>query len=150
MKKTSQGSCWDGYERVPGTKKFAKGSCKKKSCKEWSEWLAEREQSVLEHKDDETVYSIHGKHHKKHKHKQHEIAHRTLGGIWYYHGGGVCNDSHGFEQAYQDHCSGGGTGTSGGGPSGGGGGGAGGGSGGVSAGGGNGGGGMGGGAGGGM
>ena len=24
-------SCWKGYERVPGTKKGAKGSCRKKS-----------------------------------------------------------------------------------------------------------------------
>lgn len=26
--------CWDGYERVPGTKKFAKGSCRPKKSKE--------------------------------------------------------------------------------------------------------------------
>jgi hypothetical protein len=23
-------TCWDGYERVPGTKEFSKGSCRKK------------------------------------------------------------------------------------------------------------------------
>jgi hypothetical protein len=27
---TSPAKCWKGYERVPGTKKNAKGSCKKK------------------------------------------------------------------------------------------------------------------------
>lgn len=26
--------CWDGYERVPGTKEFAKGSCRKKKVQE--------------------------------------------------------------------------------------------------------------------
>jgi hypothetical protein len=26
-----QGGCWAGYERVPGTKKGEKGSCRKKS-----------------------------------------------------------------------------------------------------------------------
>jgi len=30
-KRTSPLNCWDGYERVPGTKKGAKGSCKKSS-----------------------------------------------------------------------------------------------------------------------
>jgi len=23
-------ACWEGYERVPGTKEFSKGSCRKK------------------------------------------------------------------------------------------------------------------------
>ena len=26
----SKGTCWEGYERVPGTKKYADGSCRKK------------------------------------------------------------------------------------------------------------------------
>jgi hypothetical protein len=26
----AQGTCWDGYERVPGTKQYEKGSCRKK------------------------------------------------------------------------------------------------------------------------
>tara|TARA_X000000368_G_C22865796_1_gene638627 strand:- start:262 stop:609 length:348 start_codon:yes stop_codon:yes gene_type:complete len=30
-KSTSPLNCWDGYERVPGTKEFSKGSCRKKS-----------------------------------------------------------------------------------------------------------------------
>ena len=28
---TSPLNCWEGYERVPGTKEFSKGSCRKKS-----------------------------------------------------------------------------------------------------------------------
>ena len=31
METASPINCWDGYERVPGTKKGAKGSCRKKS-----------------------------------------------------------------------------------------------------------------------
>lgn len=30
-KSKSKTSCWNGYERVPGTKAGAKGSCRKKS-----------------------------------------------------------------------------------------------------------------------
>tara|TARA_B100001250_G_scaffold407714_1_gene428918 strand:- start:78 stop:494 length:417 start_codon:yes stop_codon:yes gene_type:complete len=30
-KSTSPLNCWDGYERVPGTEEFSKGSCRKKS-----------------------------------------------------------------------------------------------------------------------
>ena len=30
FKKNSPLPCWKGYERVPGTKKGAKGSCRKK------------------------------------------------------------------------------------------------------------------------
>ena len=29
-KKEEKCTCWEGYERVPGTKKCAKGSCRKK------------------------------------------------------------------------------------------------------------------------
>ena len=32
-KKPAQKSCWKGYERVPGTKKGEKGSCRKKGTK---------------------------------------------------------------------------------------------------------------------
>ena len=28
-----KGPCWDGYERVPGTKEYEKGSCRKKGSK---------------------------------------------------------------------------------------------------------------------
>ena len=29
----SRGPCWEGFERVPGTKAYTKGSCRKKSSK---------------------------------------------------------------------------------------------------------------------
>ena len=29
-KRSSRDGCWAGYERVPGTKQYAKGSCRKK------------------------------------------------------------------------------------------------------------------------
>jgi hypothetical protein len=30
MERALQFSCWKGYERVPGTKQYEKGSCRKK------------------------------------------------------------------------------------------------------------------------
>lgn len=31
----NKGTCWDGYERVPGTKQYEKGSCRKKEVHEY-------------------------------------------------------------------------------------------------------------------
>ena len=39
-----QGSCWDGYERVPGTKQLAPGSCRKKKAKNENDEVEEMEE----------------------------------------------------------------------------------------------------------
>lgn len=36
-----QGPCWDGYERVPGTKEYTKGSCRKKEGEEMQDDVIE-------------------------------------------------------------------------------------------------------------
>ena len=39
-----QGTCWDGYERVPGTKQGEKGSCRKKGSKNEADEVEEMEE----------------------------------------------------------------------------------------------------------
>ena len=36
-----KGPCWDGYERVPGTKEYEKGSCRKKGAKDEADEMEE-------------------------------------------------------------------------------------------------------------
>ena len=43
-----QGPCWDGYERVPGTKEYEKGSCRKKGSKKNEADEMEEEDETLE------------------------------------------------------------------------------------------------------
>ena len=44
-----QGPCWDGYERVPGTKEYEKGSCRKKgSKKNEADELTEEDETLEE------------------------------------------------------------------------------------------------------
>lgn len=39
-----KGPCWDGYERVPGTKEYEKGSCRKKGSKNETDEVEEMEE----------------------------------------------------------------------------------------------------------
>ena len=39
-----KGSCWNGYERVPGTKEYEKGSCRKKGSKNEADEVEEMEE----------------------------------------------------------------------------------------------------------
>ena len=43
-----QGECWDGYERVPGTKAYDKGSCRKKGSKDEGDEMEEGEETLEE------------------------------------------------------------------------------------------------------
>lgn len=43
-----KGPCWDGYERVPGTKEYEKGSCRKKGSKDEAHEMDEGEETLEE------------------------------------------------------------------------------------------------------
>ena len=47
-KKDIYDKCWDGYERVPGTKKGEKGSCRKKGSANETDEKREEDEETLE------------------------------------------------------------------------------------------------------
>ena len=47
-KKDPYDKCWDGYERVPGTKKGEKGSCRKKGSANETDEMTEEDETLEE------------------------------------------------------------------------------------------------------
>ena len=88
----AQGPCWDGYERVPGTKEKEKGSCRKKgSANESDEMLDEVEelmetdegnafsgarQDAIDNEEDE--FEVDGEKHKVTGKKKHSMSESQL------------------------------------------------------------------------
>ncbi len=81
----AQGPCWDGYERVPGTKEKEKGSCRKKGSANESDELMETDegnafsgarQDAIDSGEDE--FEVDGEKHKVTGKKKHSMSESQL------------------------------------------------------------------------
>lgn len=81
----AQGPCWDGYERVPGTKEKEKGSCRKKGSTNEAEYVMETDegnafsgarQDAIDAGEDD--FEVDGKKHKVTGDKKHSMSEAKL------------------------------------------------------------------------